>query len=140
MSVLFDRVYPRNDASSEATSLLTDEQIRDSIIEKVQAGKTWNVALAETISAATGPQATPVKRVLVIYSKIREDVVALRAVTNAITPEMTVQEFLAALDAAASVVPTSAWTAHLQEAYDITTGTASEKFAELKAKLITPEV
>lgn len=137
MPVLFDRLYPRKDDATEAVSLLTDDQIRDSIISKREAGKTWREACAETLSAATGDQDRPAARVLQIFKRIKEDVAALRAV-DALEYEAH-QEFVAALNAVSSVVPVSDWIDHLQDAYEIPPGTAAERFAALKAKL-TPEV
>jgi hypothetical protein len=136
MAVKYDRAYPRKDSIAESVSLLTDVQIRDSIIEKLQAGKGWTVASAETSSAATGTQVRPVARVMEIAKQLKEDVAALRALSP--LDYSTASEFLAAMNGASQILPVSEWITHLQDAYDIPGGNAAERFAALKAKL-TPE-
>lgn len=126
-------VYPIKVEDVEPESLLTDAQIRDQFIAKVQGGMAWRVAELEVLSAATGPATKPVRRVKQIVRQIRADINALRAV-NALEYD-TVQEYVAALQAASQVIPIATWAEYLQDAYDIPPGTAAERFAALKAAL-----
>lgn len=129
-----DFVYPRKAvAVVEPTSLLTNEQVRDRIIELREEGKSRKIALLLVIGEATGSGIKPPSVVKEISDRIQADIEALRRVSA--LDYATVSEFLAALNAAASVVPTADWTTHLQTKHGITTGTATEKFAALKAKL-----
>ena len=129
-----DYVYPRKATVVAAvTSILSDDEIRDQLIQLRESGVSAKVALLRVISQATGDGARPPEKCRVIAGQIEVDIAALKQVDA--LDYAKAPDFKAALDSAATVVPTAMWITKLQAKHDIDTGTSEEQFTALKAKL-----